>query len=320
MAALSTRGLTDADYIPAALQEGWVLERYWGWSVLQESTRLKLLRKRYGPIRAFLFLTSGASDEEITDVAMTHHTFGPLSRVVLNDLSSRSEEDGRTLAGVRLRRVTAGRWFGVGTFVVDLCSQVETLWGRLSPRARTPCRGAERLGLRVEVVERPGEKLIEEFMQMYRRMARERGLEVPKRHVLERMFAARDLVMVRCLDAAGRCLVVNLVYLSHDQGYFLYGSRVADTPVGAGHYGQWQAIRWLKAAGFRWYDLGLVASRDSSDGIYRFKASFGGTFVDFGQEFQFVAPALKVAYSAFLQFRRRMRGVVSGKAIEPRRR
>ena len=92
----------------------------------------------------------------------------------------------------------------------------------------------------------------------------------------------------------------------HD-GYFLQGARAADVPPGAGQLAHWETLRRLKASGARFYDLGLVASRDDADGIYRFKKALGGRFVDFGAEYQRVPAGLAAAYRAFRGARARLR-------------
>lgn len=299
--------MTDASYVPIMFHQGWALERYYGWSVVHEEPTLKLLRRTRGPITTSLLLARGASDEGVADVVLRHRLRRPFSIAVLNDFSSRAEEGIRIVAGSQFRHVTAPRWFGVGTFIFDLTEHTDALWSRVAARERTKCRKVERLGIKVEFHVRPDEERIDAFLRLYGRMARERGLEKACGDTLRRMFADGSLVMARCLDPAGRNLVINLTYLCDEQGYFLHGARAEDIPAGVGHYVHWQMIRWLKAASFRWYDMGLVPSRDSSDGIYRFKASLGGTFVDFGREFQLVPTGLRAAYHVFRRVRTRIR-------------
>jgi len=291
------------------LRPGWVLERYYDWSVVEQGPTLKLLRKSRGPIATFLLLTRGASEEEIADTARWHGLLGWRSIVVFRDFSSDSENGIRVIAGVQFRRVTTGRWFGVGTFVVDLSQTLDTLWRRIAPRERGKCRRAEHLGIKVEFDEHPSERALDAFLGLYGRMARKRGLERPRRRTLEEMFTRGNLLMARCFDPSGQNLVINLIYLSNGQGYYLHGARADGIAAGAGHFTQWETVRMLKTMGFRYYDLGLVSSRDASDGIYRFKGSLGGSFVDFGREFECVPVGLRAAYGVFHILRTRVRKV-----------
>jgi len=299
--------MTDASYVPIMMHPGWVLERYCGWSVVHGEPTLKLLRKSRGPISMFLLLAYGASDENVADVVSRHGVLGRFSIVVFNDFLSRAEEADHAIAGIRFERVTTGRWFGVGTFVFDLSEPIDIVWARIAPRERTKCRKIQRLGITVDFDKQPKGEAIDAFLEIYVRIARERGLEKPCRDTLERMFAEGSLLMARCLDPTGRCLLINLTYRCNDQGYFLYGARAQGIANGVGHYAHWETIKKLKETGVRWYDMGLVPSHDSSDGIYRFKASLGGTFIDFGREFRFVPYGLAAAYRAFRRIRVQLR-------------
>lgn len=299
--------MRDASYIPIMLCPGWVLERYYGWSVVQEGTSLKVLRKGRGPITMFLLLARGATEEEIGDAALQYGVLRRLAIVFLNDFSNRSDEDKRSVAGVSFQRVTTSRWFGVGTFVLDLSESLDTLWARMLPKERNECRRAEKLGVRIEFVTQPRDEDISVFLDLYVRIARQRGLEKPRQEVLRRMFAGGDLLMTGCADSRGRRLASNLTYIHGNQGYYLYGARDEKAAGGVSRYAHWETIKRLKEDGFRWYDLGLVASRESSDGIYWFKRSFGGTFVDFGREFQHIPRELSAAYGTFRALRTRLR-------------
>ena len=298
--------MMDASYVPIMLRPGWVLERYYGWSIVHETAALKLQRKDRGPVRKFLLLARNASDDEISDAAFRHGLLRPLSFVVLNDFSSRSEEESRIVGGVCYRRATTSRWFGVGTFVLDLSENLDILLARMPPKERSNCRQAERLGVKVEFIAQPGDEDIKEFFALYKKMARERSLAGPRRDILQQMFAGRDLLMIRSIDSRGLSLAFNLVYLQGDQGCLLYSVRADGQSGGAGRYAHWETMKKLKAEGFRWYDLGLVASRDNSDGIYWFKRSFGGEFVDFGREYQHIPRGLAIAYRTFRALRQRL--------------
>jgi Acetyltransferase (GNAT) domain len=298
--------MIDASYVPIMMQKGWVLERYYGWTVVHEGPQLKLLQRSRGPLRSALVLARGASAESVSDLVARHRLTDWRSAVVCNDFSSRSDDRSRVVGPARFRRVTGGRWLGVGTFVFDLSDGLEALWSRVAARERTKCRKIERLGITVDFDGHPSAAAVSTFLDLYRRMARARGLAVPDHDALDHMFADGRLLMARSLDRAGRCLAASVTYLSEGQGYFLHGARADDIPDGVGHHLQWATIQALKGAGLRWYDLGLVPSRDPSDGIYRFKASLGGEFVDSGREFSFVPLGWHAGYRAVRALRTRI--------------
>ena len=114
--------------------------------------------------------------------------------------------------------------------------------------------------------------------------------------------------MARVTDAGG-VAAANLVYCRPPSAWYLYGARRQGSPGWAGALAQWSTIRALKQAGYRWYDLGLVASRDADDGIFRFKSALGGRFVQTGSEYS-SEPALFVAAHRLARWTRRRREAV----------
>jgi hypothetical protein len=290
------------------LQPGWVLERYHGWSVLVENGRLKLLGRRRGPIRTFLLLTRGAEAGEIAGAAQGHGLLRPFSIAVLRDFSDFTDARSRLVGAETFRRVDQGRWFGAGTFVVDLAADQDALWARVPARERTKARQAAGAGTRVEFEREPTPAAWASFHRLHVRLARQHGLEKARAETLQAMARAGDLLMARALDGRGRTQVANLVYLHSGQAYFLMGAREREIPAGAGLLTQWETIRALKDLGLAWYDLGLVASADARDGIHRFKKALGGDFVDFGAEYRRVPRGLGTAYQAFRSLRAGLRG------------
>jgi lipid II:glycine glycyltransferase (peptidoglycan interpeptide bridge formation enzyme) len=118
------------------------------------------------------------------------------------------------------------------------------------------------------------------------------------------MFAAGDLLFAHAADRAGRTHAITITYLLDGCGYFLHGARADDAAPGASHAAHWATVCALRAAGFRWYDLGQVPTCEPGDGLYRFKRSLGGHFVDFGREYRRVPAALRPAYGVFQAARR----------------
>lgn len=282
--------------VPMMLQPGWVLERYLGWSLRVARPGLKLLERRYGPLVKWLVLADGVSDGELESVARDHALRGARSCIVLNDFRA-TDDVPRTLGGCRLEPVRDGRWFGVGTFVVDLTGSEEDLWRRVAERERGKCRAALRDGIVMTVTRKPDGAALDAFVHLHRAMADQREFDAASPEALQRMIADGCLLFAGCRDASGAYLVTNLVYLGDEEAFFLYGARTAEGHAGAGHLAHWETILALKREGYRRYDLGQVPSAQPDDGIYRFKRSFGGSFVAFGSEYQWRSPAWRLAYA-----------------------
>lgn len=105
--------------------------------------------------------------------------------------------------------------------------------------------------------------------------------------MMEAWVRAGHAALVEASDA-GRPIAFALLILYKDGG--LYASACKDPDVGtlpASHLVQWTAITWLKARGFRWYDVGLQqfgpqwyeVPGDKDLTIARFKRGFGGQAV-----------------------------------------
>ena len=273
---------------------GWVLDRYFGWRDRARAPGLRLLEKWRGPLRQLLLLTDGAHQDDVDAIASHQRALGPLSFFTWNDFGARVGDPPRAVAGRVLPGVAGVQWFGVGTFVLDLTASEETLFAGIS-RARTKeARRAEKKGVRVAVEERPPRAHVDEFLALHRTMATERALAPLDEDATRRMLDDGAAVLVRALDATSRPLVVNVVYLVGAHGYYLYGTRAGDVMDGVGHLAQWETIRFLKARGARVYDLGLVASAEDGDGIYRFKRSLGGAFLPSGREVAHVPLAVRL--------------------------
>lgn len=283
-------------YVPMPFASGWVLERYLGWSVIRQEPQLKVLRRDRGPLRQFLALSRDGSDPAQLAEILAAGGFAPWrSSLVWNDFSDASTDTTRTLAGCRLQRALGPRWFGVGTFVVELSGEESQLLGNMESRERHACKRAQALGAVQEWLPRPSSEQLAEFLHLYQPVAETRGLELPPLALLERMSAAGDLYAARVRGAEGRTWVVNLIYRHGPNAWFLYGTRDPKAPGWAGPSAQWATIKALKQDGAAFYDLGLVASRDADDGIYRFKSGLGGRFISHGSEYGHVSSLVRFA-------------------------
>ncbi len=296
-------------FVPLMLQPDWLLEAHLGWRVVVEQAGLKLLRRPRGPLVTWLLMAQGVSEAELTARIHTHGLLGARALLTLVDFAADPAETpvARALAGRTLAAVTHARFFGVGTFVLDLALPEATLWAAVAARERGKARQAERAGVHVELLT-PQPRDIDELASAYARMARERALEPLATAPLHAMQRTGGLLLARTRDGDERTLALTLALTAHGQGYFLHGVRIADGPAGAGVLAQWELARGLQARGLRFYDLGLVASTDENDGLFRFKRAFGGTYVAFGREHRHVPGWLVAPYATYLRLRQRWRG------------
>jgi hypothetical protein len=302
-------------YPRVELSEGYALERYFGWSLVDhQSGVMKLLERRVGPLRRSLLLTDGLDDAEVETLFRRHQLLRPGTVLVFNDFSDGRAEP-RTVLGCALRSKAEGRWFGIGTYVFDLSQDDATLFGKIASRERSKIRKSEREGIRTEFLDAPSRADCDQFEAMYARMVNERALAPLNRRWIDRMFDDRMAFLARSVAPDGQILTINIVYVMAEHGYYLYGVHDPTAPDPAGHLLHWATLRHLRAMGRRWYDFGLVSSADPKNGIYRFKKCFGGAFYSSGREYGHVGPWLDRGVRALHRVRTAVQRLRSGSQV-----
>jgi lipid II:glycine glycyltransferase (peptidoglycan interpeptide bridge formation enzyme) len=176
------------------------------------------------------------------------------------------------------------------------------LWKKLGQKTRNAVRKAESEGFKV-FIGCDAKKQIDIFNDLYKEMAREKGLRMLVREELLKMAENKDLHVVICENKVGRACLANLIYIAGRKSIYLHGANSAELQSGGGQLAQWETILALKAAGIAWYDLGGVQDGVPIDGIHRFKKSIGGTFCQLGREYRYQSFGHRIA-RAFLSLSR----------------
>lgn len=272
-----------AAYPRCQIAAGGFFETYFGWRVREEwAPRLKLLQKAVGPARKLLLLLDGARQAEVDAIARDHAVFRPGSLLRVHDFADDEGRgclvDGRTLA-------PAGAMFGAGTFIFDLKEPESVLFGKIQDRERSKIRKSERAGVYARFSRHPRIDELQRFVEYYGAMARERSLDVVKLRDLERLFRHERAIYGASYDESGAPLTIHITYTQAKHGYFLHGVRAPGGADAAGGFFQWELLKHLKKVGIRWYDFGLVPNVDPSNGLYRFKKSFGGHWLPSGKSY-----------------------------------
>jgi len=278
-------------YRHISLEPGAPHEKYFGWRVLRDESRLKVIIQPRGPIRRCLLLVAGLADVEVGEVISREKLLDLRTDLILHDYEDQGRET-REIAGKLWRRAGADlRLLNIATFVFDLDRDDDTLRAAMSADYRRKLRKAN--DARLEVVEdhAPPPKVFEEFMRRFEAMARERRLGAFPRSVAQRMFAAGDLLLFR-VPSEDEARVAATVYRAGDKAIFMTGVGGEKRNDGSGQLLHFEIMRALRSKGVRWYDFGGVPTIDESDGIYRFKKGFGGEFVSLGTEYAYRAPTV----------------------------
>ena len=284
------------------LDDGWAHQKYYGWSQIEASADLRILRKRRKLIDRFLVLTD-QSDEAAADVAISKigSALHPFEIVVHN--FSQSPAAPRLIGRRRFEPVAdKGRLLNIKTVAIDLSATEAQLSQNMSADYRRKIRKAA-TGVRIDLHEKPDAALQLDFVTAFRQLAKERALQPLDPAVIAAMYRQGDALLFTASkdDQISHFLHI---YCAGDSAIFMHGVNPAKGNDGAGQLIHWEAMRTLKQRGLRWYDLGGVTSFDPANGIYKFKRDFGGVNVSLGSETHYSSVGFKLAMRAVNLVRR----------------
>lgn len=164
------------------------------------------------------------------------------------------------------------------TFVLDLAPALEELRRKLDAKWRNHLKRSEKNGL--NVVAGTGSNEYETFCQIYDQMRKRKTFETTVDveefgRIQENLPESQRMRILLC--QAGDVPVAGLVTSAMgDSAIYLLGATNEEGLKSQGAYLlQWTMIKWLKADGFRWYDLGGI-DPERNPGVYSFKRGFSG--------------------------------------------
>jgi lipid II:glycine glycyltransferase (peptidoglycan interpeptide bridge formation enzyme) len=217
------------------------------------------------------------------------------------------------------------------SLVLDLSGSDEDLLGRMKPKTRYNIRLAARKGVTTRLGQSPAD--LDAFNQLIQATGRRDGFGV---HAPDYYRAAFELfhpggqcalvlaefegrllagVMAFALPAPG--LGPGAAQVGARAWYFYGASSDDERPRMAPYLAQWDAVRWARGRGARWYDLWGVPDEDEGAleaqferrgdglwGVYRFKRGWGGQLIrSVGAWDRVYNPALYQAYRLMLRVR-----------------
>lgn len=199
------------------------------------------------------------------------------------------------------------------TILLDLGDESH-MWEGMQGRSRTAVRKADREGLRTRVVEEIPLNLSvgSGFRDVYETAMRR--VDASAEHFHRDDYYARlaeapdiDMRLIEVLDRDDTVVAATLLLIDQEAvHYHLSGSLISAARIGANNLMLWSAMRWAAAHGHRKFHLGGGTSR--GDGLFKFKASFGGSARSFNVGQLIVSPD---AYDRLVAARSRELGVSS---------
>jgi lipid II:glycine glycyltransferase (peptidoglycan interpeptide bridge formation enzyme) len=164
------------------------------------------------------------------------------------------------------------------TFVLNLEPSLDDLRKALDKKWRNQLSKAERNGL--SIVESTAPDALQKFLPMYAQMRSRKNFETTVnaeefRRMQESLPASQRMRVLMC-EEDGEPAAGIVVSAMGDSGVFLLG---ATSDRGLNSRGSfllhWTFVQWLKANGFRNYDLGGI-DPEANPGVYHFKEGLSG--------------------------------------------
>lgn len=168
------------------------------------------------------------------------------------------------------------------TWLVALGENPEQIWAGLEGRARTAIRKAEKSGVAIRPADRPGD--LDLYYALHCETYARTGVRPHAPAYFETIWSAflpSGLARVWFAEIEGTAVAAGNFAVYKGGGWYWTGASSArGLAVEAGSLLQWHAMRWMAAAGVRWYDTGEAFPQARSGklkGLNDFKRSFGGT-------------------------------------------
>jgi peptidoglycan pentaglycine glycine transferase (the first glycine) len=171
------------------------------------------------------------------------------------------------------------------TLVLDLRPDEDTLLADMKQKTRYNIRLAGRKGVSIR---RGTSADLDLLFRMFAETSLRDGFAIREPGYYQRAwgdFIEAGLAQPLLAEVEGQAVAAIIVFRYADTAYYLYGMSLdLHRDKMPNYLLQWEAIRWAKEAGCRWYDLwGAPDEIDPSDpmyGVYRFKEGFGPALVE----------------------------------------
>ena len=292
---------------PVFFSEDWAHTKYYGWDTYYQISGaggdLKIIKKRTFCITRYLVLVQGMSADDISRILQIKRINPRTSEIMVHDFDDPGAEQKLYLNRIFARCRDDQRLLNTATFVVGLDRDESMILQGMSSDYRRKIRKATEQRITVTRKTAPSKADVDAFMARLTAMSAQRGLYTPARSLIDKMFAAGDLLIVSATQG-NEVLTSVLVYLVESTGFFLYGVGGERRNDGSGPLVHWEIMRELKLRGKLRYDLGGVPMIDDANGIYRFKKGFGGDFVLLGTQYIYDSPLVRMARALRSSLRR----------------
>lgn len=203
-------------------------------------------------------------------------SLNPSARVKIS-LNGRFECFAIPLEGLS-EKALQGQGGSFSTLVTDLRREEDEIWSSsIDSKRRNMIRKATRAGITVD----SGHSVFGDFFRIYRTAAVNNGLKYLPEEFLQEMLSLDGNVRFVPYVAYSKGKANSVLGLVHDKDYAIYWLGATDRnseSMGQGEMLQWEAMRYSRSRGCRYYDLCYI-DRQRLPGIYDFKKGFSDSEV-----------------------------------------
>lgn len=170
------------------------------------------------------------------------------------------------------------------TVMLDLTKSEEELLADMRRQTRYEVRRADKLGIKVEKSD--SEEIFKEFHKIQAETARRQNFVPPDLKTLLAEREALDSEIYVAKNAEGKSVAYGLIIKDgYEADYYEAASTELNRKLPGAYALLWQAIRDLKAAGFKRFNLWGIAPVGQPNhryaGVTTFKTGFGGEIVEY---------------------------------------
>ena len=169
------------------------------------------------------------------------------------------------------------------TIIIDLTQDEETLRKNFRKKWRYSLKQAEKKEL--TIVKGNSQKLFDEFVKIYKEMHGRKNFEETVsvdtfKQINDDLVNENKLQIFIC-KFENKPLSAMVSTAMGNSGIYLLGGSTSDgLKMGSSYLLQWETMKWLKAIGKQWYNLGGIDA-EANPGVYTFKKGMGGKEVTF---------------------------------------
>ena len=259
-----------------------------------------MLACRKGPFRRCLILSWGLDSKALEQVVQDAQLLDFRSEIFVQNFADPFDEMFHDWSQLNYKvRLIAGKWFrkandserllNRSTILLDLNLPEFKLMENFKSNTRNKIRRAQKKNVSIRC-EAFSEEIIDKFVEFYEPLMRRFELGRQNKKIVCDMVKANKLLCFASYESDGGPTMIDLIYLCQRQAYYMFGASAERFETGTGQLLQWEIMRFLKAQGVRWYDLGGVRTADPTNGILQFKSGFGGELVHWGEQLVYQPP------------------------------